>query len=215
MKNGQFSTEQIITILELAERGDQSVSAICRTHGVAETTLYRWRKHWHDRRRGPAPARLGKGACPPQKSLQRRRWPPSRVCPSRRVLALPHRMHIMTASRFVRADHCNCPPTSTKTGGISYTGGLVPSISHQSPVLIPHHCYAELVPLVRPVMTYRAEKRAGFQPVSHVHHRAAEQVDPGGKEERRCTSITVNSQAERSREHLDHPVKVVVTAFIL
>jgi putative transposase len=46
MKNGQFSTEQIIKILELAERGDQSVSAICRTHGVAETTFYRWRKQF-------------------------------------------------------------------------------------------------------------------------------------------------------------------------
>ena len=39
MKDGQFSTEHIIKILELAERGDQSVSAICRPHGVAETTV--------------------------------------------------------------------------------------------------------------------------------------------------------------------------------
>ena len=40
----QFSAEQIITILQEAERGEQSIGAICRQHGIAETTFYRWRK---------------------------------------------------------------------------------------------------------------------------------------------------------------------------
>ena len=40
----QFSAEQIIVILQEAEWGEQSVGALCRQHGIAETTFYRWRK---------------------------------------------------------------------------------------------------------------------------------------------------------------------------
>ena len=40
----QFSAEQIIATLQEAERGEQSIGAICRQHGIAETTFYRWRK---------------------------------------------------------------------------------------------------------------------------------------------------------------------------
>ena len=40
----QFSAEQIIAILQEAERGEQSIGALCRQHGIAETTFYRWRK---------------------------------------------------------------------------------------------------------------------------------------------------------------------------
>jgi putative transposase len=43
MKTSQFSSEQIIRILEQAERGEQTISAICREHHIAETTFYRWR----------------------------------------------------------------------------------------------------------------------------------------------------------------------------
>ena len=44
MKTNQHTAEQIIKIIELAERGDQSVAAVCREHGIAENTFYRWRK---------------------------------------------------------------------------------------------------------------------------------------------------------------------------
>jgi putative transposase len=44
MKKGQFSDEQIVTILQQAERGDKPISALCREHGIAENTFYRWRK---------------------------------------------------------------------------------------------------------------------------------------------------------------------------
>lgn len=44
MKASQYTVEQIITIIEQAEKSDQTVAAICRTHGIAEATFYRWRK---------------------------------------------------------------------------------------------------------------------------------------------------------------------------
>ena len=44
MKANQYTPEQIIKILEQAERGEQSIGAVCREHGIAEATFYRWRK---------------------------------------------------------------------------------------------------------------------------------------------------------------------------
>jgi putative transposase len=44
MKTSQHTPEQIIKILDQAEKGQQTVAAICREHGIAETTFYRWRK---------------------------------------------------------------------------------------------------------------------------------------------------------------------------
>jgi putative transposase len=44
MKTNQHTAEQIIKILEQAERGEQSIGALCREYGIAETTFYRWRK---------------------------------------------------------------------------------------------------------------------------------------------------------------------------
>ena len=43
MKASQHTAEQIIKILEQAEKGDQTIGAICRTNGIAENTFYRWR----------------------------------------------------------------------------------------------------------------------------------------------------------------------------
>ena len=43
MKSGQFSAEQIIKILDQAQKGEKTVAAICREHGIAEATFYRWR----------------------------------------------------------------------------------------------------------------------------------------------------------------------------
>ena len=44
MKQGQFSQEQIVGILHQAEKGEKTIQAICREHGLTETTFYRWRK---------------------------------------------------------------------------------------------------------------------------------------------------------------------------
>jgi putative transposase len=44
MKTTTHTPEQIIKIIEQAEKGDQSIAAICREHAIAENTFYRWRK---------------------------------------------------------------------------------------------------------------------------------------------------------------------------
>jgi putative transposase len=44
MKATHYSAEQIIKILEQAERSEQTVGAVCREHGIAEAAFYRWRK---------------------------------------------------------------------------------------------------------------------------------------------------------------------------
>lgn len=46
MKRKRFSEEQIIRILKQAERGDKSIGEVCREHGVAENSFYRWRKKY-------------------------------------------------------------------------------------------------------------------------------------------------------------------------
>ena len=44
MKRGQFSQEQIIALLQQAEKGETTIQALCREAGITETTFYRWRK---------------------------------------------------------------------------------------------------------------------------------------------------------------------------
>jgi putative transposase len=44
MKLNQHTPEQIIKILDQAAKGEQTVAAVCRDHGIAEQTFYRWRK---------------------------------------------------------------------------------------------------------------------------------------------------------------------------
>ena len=46
MKQGQFSQEQITRILLQAQSGEQTISQICRQHGITETTFYRWRNRF-------------------------------------------------------------------------------------------------------------------------------------------------------------------------
>ncbi len=46
MKQNQFSQEQILAVLQQAERGEKPITEICREAGIAETTFYRWRHHF-------------------------------------------------------------------------------------------------------------------------------------------------------------------------
>lgn len=43
MQKSQFTDEQIIAILQQAEKGDKPVAEVCRQHNIAENTFYRWR----------------------------------------------------------------------------------------------------------------------------------------------------------------------------
>lgn len=43
MKQKQFSDAQIVAVLQQAEKGDQSISALCREVGISDVTFYRWR----------------------------------------------------------------------------------------------------------------------------------------------------------------------------
>jgi len=44
MKQSKFSEEQIISILREAAKGEQTITAICRTHAISENTFYKWRQ---------------------------------------------------------------------------------------------------------------------------------------------------------------------------
>lgn len=46
MKAGQFTDEQIVTILRQAETGDKTIRDLCREHNITETTFYRWRNRF-------------------------------------------------------------------------------------------------------------------------------------------------------------------------
>ena len=44
MKQKQFTSDQIVAILQEAERGEKTIKEISRFHNITETTFYRWRR---------------------------------------------------------------------------------------------------------------------------------------------------------------------------
>ena len=46
MKQSKFSEEQIISILREAQKGEQTISAVCRAHSISENTFYKWRQKY-------------------------------------------------------------------------------------------------------------------------------------------------------------------------
>lgn len=44
MKQGQFTNEQIIAILQEAEKGEKPISELCKEKGISDATFYTWRK---------------------------------------------------------------------------------------------------------------------------------------------------------------------------
>ena len=43
MRQKQFTDAQIVAVLQEAEKGDSTISALCKERGITETTFYRWR----------------------------------------------------------------------------------------------------------------------------------------------------------------------------
>jgi putative transposase len=44
MKTRQFTDEQIVALLQATQKGDPSIAALSKPHGIPETTFYRWRR---------------------------------------------------------------------------------------------------------------------------------------------------------------------------
>jgi putative transposase len=44
MKAGQFSNEQIVAILQEADKGEKTVAQLAQEKGVSDATIYAWRK---------------------------------------------------------------------------------------------------------------------------------------------------------------------------
>jgi putative transposase len=44
MKQGQFLNEQIVAVLQEANKGDKPVVELCKDRGISEATFYTWRK---------------------------------------------------------------------------------------------------------------------------------------------------------------------------
>ncbi len=46
MKQERFSEEKIVGVLQGAEKGEKPIADLCREHGIAEQTFYRWRRKY-------------------------------------------------------------------------------------------------------------------------------------------------------------------------
>ena len=46
MKRERFSEERIVGILREAEKSEKRIADLCREHGIAEQTFYRWRRRY-------------------------------------------------------------------------------------------------------------------------------------------------------------------------
>lgn len=46
MKQSRFSDQQVVRILEEADKGEQTITDICREHGISQATFYSWRRRF-------------------------------------------------------------------------------------------------------------------------------------------------------------------------
>ncbi len=54
MQKSQFTDEQIVAILQQAEKGEKTVAEVCRQHNVSENSFYRWRTRFGGMNTGEA-----------------------------------------------------------------------------------------------------------------------------------------------------------------
>ncbi len=50
MQKNQFTDAQIVAILQQAEKGEQTITEVCRQHNVSENSFYRWRNRFGNAR---------------------------------------------------------------------------------------------------------------------------------------------------------------------
>lgn len=48
MKKKRYEAEQIVRIVQEAEKGETTIGDVCRRHEVSEATFYRWRRVYGD-----------------------------------------------------------------------------------------------------------------------------------------------------------------------
>lgn len=48
MKKKRYSAEQIVRVLQEAERGETTIGVLCRRYEISEATFYRWRRIYGD-----------------------------------------------------------------------------------------------------------------------------------------------------------------------
>jgi putative transposase len=65
MQIGRFTSEQILAVLEEAEQGGATISALCRQHNINRITFYRWRKAYGGPIRPRAPRSVRATMAPP------------------------------------------------------------------------------------------------------------------------------------------------------
>jgi len=46
MKKSRFTEEQVVRILSKGDKGDKTITEVCREHGISEPTFYNWRKRF-------------------------------------------------------------------------------------------------------------------------------------------------------------------------
>lgn len=46
MKQSTFTEQQVIAILRQAEKGETTITALCKQHGISENTFYKWRQKY-------------------------------------------------------------------------------------------------------------------------------------------------------------------------
>lgn len=46
MKKSRFTEEQVVQILSEGDKGDKTITEVCREHGISQPTFYNWRKRF-------------------------------------------------------------------------------------------------------------------------------------------------------------------------